>query len=375
MTNPSLKIAVSDQVSDIPEIPYEQLEKLWEREYSLFTLSSYRIAVEMYATQIDRSQSLSFFLLLNHDNKTSGYRSFEEQNQMDKNVSEHLIADPKFHDALLSSYDSEGQAVEKMFQTIKTEATFSADFVEEFNTHYGKLSGYVLPIQRCVDYLKDFEEHQALFNELVDLRKKYEYILGGGDFDKHLRLMNEKIVKDRKLTVDPLLLRHLVVDEYVTFLKGGELPTNLAKRAELSVLAMSMSGLIVLYGNAAKKVFSTVQKIEEKNALQTIGKGMPAYGDQVIGTVQVIKDFIDLKQFVAGRILVVPSTLPKYEQYYKKAKAIITDEGGVLSHAAIFCREFKIPSIIGTKNSTKVLKDGMSIKLDCKTGVVDIQSN
>lgn len=56
----------------------------------------------------------------------------------------------------------------------------------------------------------------------------------------------------------------------------------------------------------------------------------------------------------------------------KKAAAIITDEGGLLSHAAIISREFKKPCIIGTKIATKVLKDGQKIEVDANKGIIRI---
>ena len=62
--------------------------------------------------------------------------------------------------------------------------------------------------------------------------------------------------------------------------------------------------------------------------------------------------------------------------YLKNASAIATDEGGLTCHAAIISRELKIPCIIGTKISTKVLKDGDLVEVDAEKGVVrtsDIQ--
>ena len=57
-------------------------------------------------------------------------------------------------------------------------------------------------------------------------------------------------------------------------------------------------------------------------------------------------------------------TTPKYMDIIKKAKAIITDEGGVLSHAAIISRELKVPCVVGCKKATKVLKNGDLIEIN-----------
>ena len=55
-----------------------------------------------------------------------------------------------------------------------------------------------------------------------------------------------------------------------------------------------------------------------------------------------------------------------------KAAAIVTDEGGVTSHAAIVSRELGIPCVVGTKIATKVLKDGDLVEVDANNGIVKI---
>ena len=54
----------------------------------------------------------------------------------------------------------------------------------------------------------------------------------------------------------------------------------------------------------------------------------------------------------------------------RKAKAIITDEGGIACHAAIVSRELRVPCIIGTKIATHVLKDGDLVEVDIEEGIV-----
>ena len=54
----------------------------------------------------------------------------------------------------------------------------------------------------------------------------------------------------------------------------------------------------------------------------------------------------------------------------KKVAAIVTDFGGVTSHAAIVCRELRIPCIVGTKNGTSILKDGMQVEVDAYKGTI-----
>ena len=56
----------------------------------------------------------------------------------------------------------------------------------------------------------------------------------------------------------------------------------------------------------------------------------------------------------------------------QKAKAIITNEGGITCHAAVISRELGIPCIVGTKIATKVLKDGDLVKVDANKGIVKV---
>lgn len=72
-----------------------------------------------------------------------------------------------------------------------------------------------------------------------------------------------------------------------------------------------------------------------------------------------------------NKVLVVPSTSPSYVPLMRKAKAFITDHGGMMSHAAIVAREFNLPCIVGTKNATKTLKTGDKVVLDLVRGEVN----
>ena len=78
------------------------------------------------------------------------------------------------------------------------------------------------------------------------------------------------------------------------------------------------------------------------------------------------------KIFKKGEILVTGMTQPDIMFACRMATAIITDEGGITSHAAIISRELKIPCIIGTKIATKALKDGQLIEVDANLGIVRI---
>jgi phosphohistidine swiveling domain-containing protein len=109
------------------------------------------------------------------------------------------------------------------------------------------------------------------------------------------------------------------------------------------------------------------EKIEDKQL-----HGNAASLGKVIGKVRICKTKEDILNFQKDEILVAKMTRPDFVPAMKKAKAIITDEGGITSHAAIVSRELGIPCIIGTKNATIILKNGMSVEVNANHGFVKI---
>ena len=71
-----------------------------------------------------------------------------------------------------------------------------------------------------------------------------------------------------------------------------------------------------------------------------------------------------------GDILVTEMTDPLYMLAIEKAKAIVTDVGGLLCHAAITSREMKIPCIVNTKKATKILKNNQKIIVNVTKGEI-----
>ncbi|PIN80669.1 hypothetical protein COV16_00470 [Candidatus Woesearchaeota archaeon CG10_big_fil_rev_8_21_14_0_10_34_8] len=101
-------------------------------------------------------------------------------------------------------------------------------------------------------------------------------------------------------------------------------------------------------------------------------KGMTAYQGYGKGIVKIVNKEEDMTNFNKGDILVSESTCPEILQAMSKANAIVTNSGGITCHAAIVAREIKIPTVIGTKIATKVLKDGDLVEVDADKGIVRI---
>jgi len=99
-------------------------------------------------------------------------------------------------------------------------------------------------------------------------------------------------------------------------------------------------------------------------------KGLIASPGKVVGRVRVLDVIEKLDDFENDEILVAVMTRPDFLSAMKKAKAIVTDEGGVTSHAAVLSREFNIPCVVGTKMATNYLRDGDFVEVDAFNGIV-----
>jgi phosphoenolpyruvate synthase/pyruvate phosphate dikinase len=143
---------------------------------------------------------------------------------------------------------------------------------------------------------------------------------------------------------------------------------NERKRA---VGAMLAPGKVEIFeGQKLKELLDIF--IEKQNTSITEFKGAPATRGYAKGKVRIIFVPHLVTDFKKGDILVAPETTPDFVPHMKSAAAIITDQGGITSHAAIISREMKIPCIVGTKIATRVLKDGDLVEVDAEKGIVRV---
>jgi phosphohistidine swiveling domain-containing protein len=126
-------------------------------------------------------------------------------------------------------------------------------------------------------------------------------------------------------------------------------------------------------GSIIKLAKEKIKLINVENDSKII-KGQTAYPGKVTGKACIIHRKTDFPKMQSGDILVSHSTTPDYVPLLQKAIAIITDEGGVLSHASVISREMKIPCIIGTQTASKTLKDGDMVEVDANTGMIRLVS-
>jgi len=112
---------------------------------------------------------------------------------------------------------------------------------------------------------------------------------------------------------------------------------------------------------------STGKKLTD---LKAIVRGLPASPGIGKGIVRKIMDISEINRVQEGDVLVTGMTNPDMVPAMRKAKAVVTDDGGRTCHAAIVSRELGIPCIVGANNATEVLKEGMEVTVDATRGVV-----
>jgi len=116
---------------------------------------------------------------------------------------------------------------------------------------------------------------------------------------------------------------------------------------------------------------TTKSKEKEKEIEgEPILKGLGASPGISSGIVKIIHNLSELSKIQKGDVLVTEMTNPDMVVSMQKASAIITDEGGLTSHAAIVSREMGIPAVVGTEKATSFLKEGQKVTVDGYRGEV-----
>lgn len=101
-------------------------------------------------------------------------------------------------------------------------------------------------------------------------------------------------------------------------------------------------------------------------------RGMAASPGVVEGPARVIMDADHLSEVQQGDILVAPVTAPSWGPIFGKIAATVTDIGGMMSHAAIVCREYGLPAVTGTGSASTTIVTGQRLRVDGTKGTVEI---
>lgn len=114
------------------------------------------------------------------------------------------------------------------------------------------------------------------------------------------------------------------------------------------------------------KAISFFEKRSDEKSGGAIFRGTSVCSGQAVGAVSFWHDGTDF----SDKIVVLKSALPYQFTQLAKAKGIITEEGGFLSHAAVIAREYNVPAIVGVAKIMSNLSEGDEVEMDTDSGVV-----
>lgn len=154
---------------------------------------------------------------------------------------------------------------------------------------------------------------------------------------------------------------------------GKKLDNTEIKNRDNYAMIFSGNGVKFFSGDKARNIFLSV--LEEQKVSSSV-KGMVAFPGKIRGRIVFVPnaDLASLKlsdnKFQKGDILLTQMTQPNMLMLAERSSAIITDEGGLTSHASVIAREFRIPCIVGTGNATRIFKTGDIVEVDAFKGIV-----
>ncbi len=127
---------------------------------------------------------------------------------------------------------------------------------------------------------------------------------------------------------------------------------------------------MMLYGITTEQVQQWLDAGEEGD--DGAITGMAASPGIAEGPARVITHADQLGEVQEGEILVATITAPSWGPIFGKIKATVTDIGGMMSHAAIVCREYGLPAVTGTGKASTTIRTGQLVRVDGNTGRVEI---
>lgn len=236
-------------------------------------------------------------------------------------------------------------------------------------------------------------EDARMINRLRDERGIYNDVLGTG-LARRAILEAGKRMEEQGCLSDRNLLLHASFNEMVLIIqnKCNELNQTLEERFDWwknntvddAPLTLGGESLppppITIFPEKARTamiaLFTAMHEIYDDSKSSTNQKkiisGMPVNAGIYEGIARIICNLQDFNLLKKGDILVTKNTTAAFNAILPLLGGIVTDRGGQLSHAAIVAREYGIPAVVGTKNSTQIIKDGTRIRIDGGKGTVEV---
>jgi len=260
-----------------------------------------------------------------------------------------------------------------------------AHFTKELEVKFSKKEDLRLKCSQANSYLSNLKQKQQEILEKIQPTPKIIRIIRTLQNIAHLRELRKVVYSKAKL-YSRQLFKEIAVrigcsEAEVPLLTPEEVEAFFLsqKKADSKAIAGRKEHYVLEGNNGNIQIYTDdLAREKETHILEhspkvsegiSLIKGMLACKGKAKGRVRILlgkKDAV----FEQGDILVTSMTTPDLVPIMEKSAAIITDEGGMLCHAAIVSRELGIPCIVGTKIATKVLKDGDVVEVDATQGII-----
>ncbi|MEG4578192.1 phosphoenolpyruvate synthase [Microcoleus sp. MON1_C5] len=198
---------------------------------------------------------------------------------------------------------------------------------------------------------------------------KMVYDIGGSKYTKNVSVIaaekNKFAIQDDEIL--QLAKWAVIIEEHYSKVRGTYTPMDIewAKDGNTGELFIVQARPETVQSQKSAKILRNY-KLQGTSAVLAKGR---AVGESIgQGKARVILDVHRIAEFQSGEVLVTNKTDPDWEPIMKKASAIVTNSGGRTCHAAIIAREMGIPAIVGTGDSTQILKNGQEITISCSEG-------
>ena len=217
---------------------------------------------------------------------------------------------------------------------------------------------------------------KADFQHVIDLAKLHSYVRNRRveaffNADYGASFMYAEIA--RRAHFNPDWIMEISIPEMFGALKGEKLPDDAEMKRRLEDYAMVVkNGVTNLITDQTKvKELEKEYSVENKE-VTTIKGNVACIGGIITGRAKICLDKKEIGKVERGDILVAQFTTPDFVPAMERAAAIVADQGGLSSHAAIVSRELGVPCVIATMNGTRLIHDGDLLEVDAKSGIVKI---
>ncbi|MFH1292035.1 MAG: PEP-utilizing enzyme [bacterium] len=224
--------------------------------------------------------------------------------------------------------------------------------------------------QNLVKEIKIFEEFGRLFaiaRDIIWLKDYRKYCFWHGHYV--LDKINSEIARRLCLTLEQV--NHIAdYDMENAVLKGQVDQDKLNQSIKCSIFCATENGDEHYWGEQARQIIDRLDIDEPGLDLSGDFKGSCAYPGKLRGKVKIVLSVDDIYKVEQGDIMVALTTYPAMLPAMKRARAIISQDGGITCHAAIVAREFRITCVVGVSKVTERLSDGDDVEIDAVRGIV-----